>query len=106
MLGNGKRQPKKKEPPVKEKKGPSAAEVWADNRAMGQQGMASAASVRVSYSQSTICNCRTKAEINAEFQARNKLELDNAKAQHNCRIYWKYTQEHALRRKERLSIVW
>ncbi len=73
---------------------------------MGQQGMASAASVHVSYGQSMICNCRTKAKINAEFPARNKLEMDNAKAQHNRQIYQRYTDEHKLRRKERLSIYW
>ncbi len=105
MPGSGKKS-RKKEPPVHEKKGPLPAEVWADDRAMGQQGMASAASVRASYGQSTICNHRTKAEIYAEFRAQNKLETDNTKAQHNRQIYRKYDKEHKLRRKERLSVFW
>ncbi len=96
MPGNGKRS-KKKETLLKEKKGTSSAEVQADNRASGQQGMASAVAVCASYGQSTICNCRMKAEIYEEFLARNKLELDNAKARHNTQIYRKFTQEHALR---------
>ncbi len=96
MPGNGKRQPKKKEPAPKEKKGTSSAEVRADNKASGQQGMASAAAVHASYGQSTICHHRMKAEIYEEFLTRNKLELDNAKAGHNRQIYQKFTQEHAL----------
>ncbi len=65
--GKGK---KKKEPLlVKEKKGTSAAEVWADNKATGQQGKASAASVRAGYGLSMVCGCKSMAEICAEFQA-------------------------------------
>ncbi len=102
MPGNGKRQ-KKKEPPLKEKKGMSGAEVRAVDRASGQQGLASAAAIHAVYGHSTVTNRRTKAKIQQEFEARNKLELDADKARHNYQIYRKYTQDHALRRESRLE---
>ncbi len=80
MPGSGKGKKKVQPPPVKEKKGPSPAEIRAENRATGQQGKASAASVRAGYGLSTICNRRSKAEIAAEFRARNDLEKDDTLA--------------------------
>ncbi len=106
MPGSRKKQSKKKEPLEKEKKGPSPAEIRAENRATGKQGKASAVSVRASYSQSTICGCRMKAEICAEFQAQNKLEMDNAKAWHNRQIYQRFADNHKLKWKEHLHVFW
>ncbi len=102
MLGNGRRQ-KKKETPPKDKKGMSSAEVRAEDRASGQQGLASAAATHVSYGQSKVTKRWMKAEIKEVFQARNRLELDDHKARHNFQIYSKYTQEHAHRCNIRLE---
>ncbi len=54
MLGSGKGKKKVEPPLVKEKKGPSQAEVRADNKATGQRGMALAASVRATYGMKTV----------------------------------------------------
>ncbi len=70
FMGNGKRQ-KKKETPPKEKKGTSSAEAWAEGRALGQQGLASATAIHASYGQRMVTKRQTKAEIKQEFQARN-----------------------------------
>ncbi len=106
MPGSG-RGKKKAEPPlVKEKKGPLSAEIRADNKATGQQGKASAASVRAGYGLSMICNRRSKAEIAAEFQARNDLEKDNTLAQHNRQIYQRFHDDHNLRRMACNCIFW
>ncbi len=102
MPGNRKRQMKKETPP-KENKGMSNTEVRADDRASGQQGLASATAIHASYGHSTITKHWMKAEIQQEFLARNKLELDADKVRHNFQIYHKYTQEHALRREVHLE---
>ncbi len=105
----GSRRGKKRDqppPPQKEKKGVSQAEIWADNRAMGQWGMASAASVRATYSLKMVCGRRSKAEIAAEFWARNALEQNDTLARHNRLIYQKFHDDHNLRWTKCSSIFW
>ncbi|MCP4548475.1 MAG: hypothetical protein GY835_18615 [bacterium] len=85
-------------PPPKEKKKASQAEIRADNKAVGQQGQASAAVIRSSYGYSSVASRRTKAEIADEFHERNKLMLDNKQAMENRRIYQKHHDTHSLRR--------
>ncbi len=106
MPGSGRGKKKAEPPPVKEKKGPSTAEIRAENKATGQQGKASAASVHAGYGLSMICNCRSKAEIAAEFWARNDLETGNTLAWHNRQIYQRFYDDHKLRRTARNSIFW
>ncbi len=106
MLGSGKGKKKKELPLAKEKKGMLTAEVRADSKATGQQGKASAASVRAGYGLSTICGRKSKAEIGAEFSAQSKLEMDNTLARHNRQIYQKYYDDHVLKRQQRHHIFW
>ncbi len=99
MMPGSRRGKKRKEPlPAKEKKGTSTTEAWADNKATGQQGKASAASVCAGYSLSTICGRKSKAKIAAEFLARNRLETNDVLAQHNQQIYQKHYDDHILKR--------
>ncbi len=89
MLENGKRQ-KKRDTPTKEKKGTSSAEARADDRASRQQGLVSATATHASYSQSMITKCRSKAKIQKEFRARNKLMENAETAKHNENCYCRY----------------
>ncbi len=99
MPGNGKNGKKKKEVhKPKEKKVMLHTETKSDDRASGQQGLASSAATRVSYGQSMVTQRRMKAEIKEEFRARNKQELDANKVRHNYQIYSHYHQDHGVRR--------
>ncbi len=100
MLGSRRGKKKDKDQPSlqqKEKKRVLQAEVRAEDKATGQQGKASAASVRVSYGFSMVSGQHSKAEIAEEFHARNALEWNNMKAWYNQSIYQKYHDNHVLR---------
>ncbi len=109
MLGSGKGKKKDKDqlpPQQKERKRVSPAETRADNKAMGEQGMAAAASIRATYGMKTVSGRRSKAEIAAEFRARNALEKNDKQAQYNQEIYARYRDDHAERWRVRNSVFW
>ncbi len=91
-------------PPPKEKKRASPAEIWADDKATGQEGKVSAAVIRSSYGYSSMVNRRTKAQINEDFQKRNWLMRDNEEARQNQRVYQEYHDAHTLRQLARNKV--
>ncbi len=93
MQGNGKKKEEAKE--LKEKKTTSCAETKADDKASGQQGLASAMASHASYGQSMVTKRQMKAEIQKEFWAQNKLtgNAEVAKYSENCYRVYKQKQE-------------
>ncbi len=104
MPGNGKNGKEKKEvSEPKEKRTASHTETTVEDRASGQQGLASSAATHASYGQSMV-KCRLKAVIQKELQARNQLAENAEAAKHNENCYHKYHQQQAQKRNIRLEI--
>ncbi len=83
MKGRGSKGKEPPPPTPKEKKPVSQAQIRADDKAVGQEGKASAAAVRGTYGWCSVASRRSKAQISEEFHARNALEAEDAKAQEN-----------------------